>query len=47
MNEADACRKLVRPRLEAAGWDGDKHFYSEQTAFTATLVNYLIHKSSE
>jgi type I restriction enzyme R subunit len=34
MNEADTCRMLVRPRLEAAGWDGDKHFYSEQTAFT-------------
>lgn len=24
----------VRPKLEAAGWDGDKHFYSEQTPFT-------------
>src|SRR5262245_42437824 len=34
MNEADTCRKLVRPKLEAAGWDGEKHFYSEQTSFT-------------
>jgi type I restriction enzyme R subunit len=34
MNEADTCRMLVRPKLEAAGWDGDKHFYSEQTPFT-------------
>jgi type I restriction enzyme, R subunit len=34
MNEADTCRTLVRPKLEAAGWDGKKHFYSEQTAFT-------------
>jgi type I restriction enzyme R subunit len=25
---------LVRPKLEAAGWDGNKHFYSEQTPFT-------------
>ncbi len=25
---------LVRPKLEEAGWDGDKHFYSEQTPFT-------------
>lgn len=33
MNEADTCRMLVRPKLEAAGWDGNKHFYSEQTAF--------------
>lgn len=34
MNEADTCRTLVRPKLETAGWDGNKHFYSEQTAFT-------------
>jgi type I restriction enzyme R subunit len=34
MNEADTCRKLVRPKLEVAGWDGNKHFYSEQTSFT-------------
>jgi type I restriction enzyme R subunit len=34
MNEAETCRTLVRPKLEAAGWDGGKHFYGEQTAFT-------------
>src|SRR5436309_4435796 len=34
MNEADTCRTLVRPKLEVAGWDGNKHFYSEQTPFT-------------
>lgn len=34
MNEAETCRTLVRPRLEAAGWDGTKHFYSEQISFT-------------
>src|SRR5450755_2904431 len=34
MNEADTCRTRVRPKLEAAGWDGNKHFYSEQTPFT-------------
>jgi type I restriction enzyme R subunit len=34
MNEADTCRTLVRPKLEAAGWDRDKHSYSEQTPFT-------------
>ncbi len=34
MNEADTCRTLVRPKLESAGWNGDRHFYSEQTAFT-------------
>lgn len=34
MNEADTCRKLVRPRLEAAGWDTLPHSYAEQTHFT-------------
>ncbi len=34
MNEADTCRELVRPKLESSGWDGVKHFYSEQTPFT-------------
>jgi type I restriction enzyme R subunit len=34
MNEADTCRMLIRPKLESAGWDGNKHFYSEQTPFT-------------
>src|SRR5262249_36376932 len=34
MNEADTCRKLVRPRLEAAGWDTPPHSYNEQTPFT-------------
>ncbi len=34
MNEADTCRKLVRPKLEAAGWDAPPRSYSEQTPFT-------------
>jgi type I restriction enzyme R subunit len=34
MNEADTCRKLVRPKLEAAGWDTPPHSYNEQTPFT-------------
>jgi type I restriction enzyme R subunit len=34
MNEAETCRTLVRPKLETAGWNGDKHFYSEQISFT-------------
>jgi len=35
MNEADTCRKLVRPQIEAAGWDDFScHFYSEQIHFT-------------
>ena len=39
MNEADTCRTLVRPRLEAAGWDGsNNHFFSEQTPFTDSRI---------
>lgn len=35
MNEADTCRKLVRPGLETARWDdASQHFYSEQIHFT-------------
>src|SRR5207237_4665494 len=34
VNEADTCRKLVRPRLEATGWDTLPRSYSEQTPFT-------------
>jgi type I site-specific restriction endonuclease len=33
-NEASTCRKLVRPRLEAAGWDTPPRSYAEQTPFT-------------
>jgi type I restriction enzyme R subunit len=34
MIAADTCRELVRPKLESSGWDGNQHFYSEQTSFT-------------
>jgi type I restriction enzyme R subunit len=34
MNEADTCRMLVRPKIEAAGWDDDLHAYNEQISFT-------------
>lgn len=34
MNEADTCRKAVRPKLEAAGWDDSPHTYNEQISFT-------------
>lgn len=30
MNEAETCRTLVRPKLEESGWDGNRHFYSEE-----------------
>src|SRR5262245_53461149 len=34
MNEAETCRKLVRPRLETAGWDHTPHSINEQVSFT-------------
>lgn len=39
MNEAETCRTLVRPKLEAAGWlaNGERHF-EEQIAITAGRV---------
>jgi type I restriction enzyme R subunit len=33
-NEADTCRKLVVPKLQAAGWDNDPHSIAEQRTFS-------------
>jgi type I restriction enzyme R subunit len=33
-NEADTCRKLVVPKLQAAGWDSDPHSIAEQRTVT-------------
>lgn len=33
-NEADTCRKLVVPKLQAAGWDNDPHSIAEQRTIT-------------
>jgi hypothetical protein len=34
MNEADTCRRLITPKLQAAGWDADPHSIAEQHWFT-------------
>ncbi len=34
VNEADTCRGMVRPKIEAAGWAAGLHSYAEQTTFT-------------
>lgn len=34
LNEADACRKFVVPKLQAIGWDDDPHSIAEQRYFT-------------
>src|SRR5437773_11512816 len=32
--EADTCRRLVVPKLQAAGWDNDPYSITEQRTFT-------------
>jgi type I restriction enzyme R subunit len=32
--EADTCRTLITPKLQAAGWDTDPHSITEQRYFT-------------
>lgn len=34
MNEADTCRLLITPKLQALGWDTDPHRICEQVSFT-------------
>jgi hypothetical protein len=33
-NEADTCRKLVVPKLQAAGWDNEPYSIAEQRTIT-------------
>ncbi len=33
-NEADTCRTLITPKLQAAGWDTEPHSIAEQRCFT-------------
>src|SRR5439155_5247691 len=37
-NEADTCRQVVVPRLQAAGWDTDPHSIAEQRYFTSGRI---------
>jgi hypothetical protein len=34
MTEADTCRLLITPKLQAAGWENDPHSIAEQHSFT-------------
>lgn len=38
MNEADTCRKLVVPKLQAAGWDNEPHSIAEQRSITDARI---------
>lgn len=41
MNEADTCRKLVVPKLQAAGWDDRPHAINEQRTFTDGRIVFV------
>jgi len=34
MNEADTCRRLIVPKLQASGWETEPHRINEQVTFT-------------
>src|SRR5688572_13017039 len=34
VTEADTCRRLITPKLQAAGWDNEPHSIAEQRSFT-------------
>ena len=38
LTEADTCRKLVVPKLQAAGWDSEPHSIAEQRTITAGAI---------
>jgi type I restriction enzyme, R subunit len=38
VSEADTCRKLVVPKLQAIGWDTDPHSITEQRTITVGRI---------
>jgi hypothetical protein len=34
LNEADACRTLITPKVQAAGWENEPHSIAKQRTFT-------------
>ena len=45
MNEADTCRKLVIPALQAAGWDHEPARICEQVTFTDGRIVVVGHQA--
>jgi type I site-specific restriction endonuclease len=45
--EADTCRKLVTPKLQAAGWDTDSHSIAEQRFAETTILRVDQEHASE
>jgi type I restriction enzyme R subunit len=42
--EADTCRTLITPKLQAAGWENDPHSIVEQRTFTDGRI--IVHGST-
>src|SRR6266498_3010855 len=42
--EADTCRTLITPKLQAAGWENDPHSIAEQRTFTDGRI--ILHGST-
>jgi type I restriction enzyme R subunit len=42
--EADTCRTLITPKLQAAGWENEPHSITEQRAFALPNVAEIIGK---
>ena len=42
--EADTCRRLITPKLQAAGWEDDPHSIAEQRTFTDGRI--IVHGST-
>src|SRR5258706_1138563 len=42
--EADTCRTLITPKLQAAGWEDDPHSIAEQRTFTEGRI--IVHGST-
>ena len=45
-NEADTCRRFVIPKLQAAGWDSERHRLNEQVTFTETAEYLKVSRST-
>lgn len=39
-NEADTCRRFVKPTLQVAGWDTEPHRPNEQATFSDYILRY-------
>jgi type I restriction enzyme, R subunit len=41
--EADTCRTLITPKLQAAGWEHEPHSIAEQRTFAVNQLQELLY----